>query len=84
MNNSPDIHNRRSIRMNGYDYSQPGIYFITLVTQDSVCLFNAIVHDEMLLNNAGKMIMRIRIGPTEFNPRRVYFLFVFFVNIIAR
>lgn len=26
-------HARRSIRLKGYDYSQPGIYFVTIVTQ---------------------------------------------------
>jgi hypothetical protein len=26
---------RRSIRLRGYDYSQPGSYFVTICTQDS-------------------------------------------------
>jgi len=28
----PQIHHRRSIRLPGYDYTQPGAYFVTLVT----------------------------------------------------
>ncbi|MFQ5608545.1 MAG: transposase, partial [Candidatus Zixiibacteriota bacterium] len=26
----PDKHQRRSVRLNGYDYSQPGAYFVTI------------------------------------------------------
>jgi hypothetical protein len=29
----PTIHNRRSIRYKGYDYSLQGAYFITICTQ---------------------------------------------------
>ncbi|MHC5760170.1 hypothetical protein [Nostoc sp.] len=29
----PRIHQRRSIRLKGHDYTQPGAYFITLCTQ---------------------------------------------------
>ena len=34
-----DAHRRRSIRLKGYDYSQPGANFVTIVTQDRLCLF---------------------------------------------
>lgn len=27
---NPDIHRRRSIRLQGYDYSQAGAYFLTV------------------------------------------------------
>jgi len=37
-------HHRRSIRMPGYDYSQPGAYFVTICTQGRECLF----HDPVL------------------------------------
>ncbi len=29
---NPDIHHRHSIRLKGYDYSQEGLYFITICT----------------------------------------------------
>ncbi|MCB0201526.1 MAG: hypothetical protein H6649_12290 [Caldilineae bacterium] len=44
---------RRSIRLRGYDYSQAGAYFITVVTHDRTCLFGQVVDGEMLLNAAG-------------------------------
>jgi REP element-mobilizing transposase RayT len=30
----PNRHHRRSIRLGGYDYTQPGAYFITICTQE--------------------------------------------------
>jgi REP element-mobilizing transposase RayT len=48
---------RRSIRLRGYDYSQAGAYFITICTQNRTCLFGEIVNDEMVLNDAGKMVL---------------------------
>ena len=49
--------NRRSIRLKGYDYSQPGAYFITLVTQGRECLFGDVVNGEMQLNAAGQIVL---------------------------
>ena len=51
-----EIHHRRSIRLKGYDYSQEGLYFITICVQDRECLFGKIVdHPIMILNDAGKI-----------------------------
>jgi REP element-mobilizing transposase RayT len=55
MTYNPDKHHRRSIRLQGYDYSQPGIYFITLCTYNRECLFGEILNGEMRLNEFGKM-----------------------------
>ena len=55
MQYNPDKHHRRSIRLQGYDYSQPGIYFITLCTQNRECLFGEILNGEMRLNEFGKI-----------------------------
>ena len=32
MTYDPHVHHRRSIRLSGYDYSQPGAYFVTICT----------------------------------------------------
>ena len=53
MNYSPDKHRRRSIRLSGYDYSQPGAYFITVCTDNRECLFGEIVDGEMRLSPIG-------------------------------
>jgi len=56
MNNyNPNIHHRHSIRLKGYDYSQAGLYFITICVQDRKCLFGKIENDEMVMNDAGKI-----------------------------
>jgi REP element-mobilizing transposase RayT len=50
------FHHRRSIRLQGYDYTQAGAYFLTICTQNRECLFGDIVGGEMVLNDAGKMV----------------------------
>ena len=56
MKYNPDIHHRRSIRLQGYDYSQNGAYFITLCTHNRECLFGQIQNGQMILNEYGKMV----------------------------
>lgn len=52
----PKTHHRRSIRLKDYDYTQPGGYYVTIVTHQRECLFGEIVNGEMCLNNLGKVI----------------------------
>ncbi len=58
MKYNPYIHHRRSIRLKGYDYSQPGAYFITICTQNRECLFGKVVDGEMRLNPYGIVVRR--------------------------
>lgn len=58
MKYDPEIHHRRSIRLKGYDYSQSGTYFVTIVAQGRASLFGCIENDEMILNDAGRMIVK--------------------------
>jgi hypothetical protein len=53
---NPNIHQRKSIRLKGYDYAQAGLYFITICLQDRLCLFRNVVDGEMALNDAGRMV----------------------------
>jgi REP element-mobilizing transposase RayT len=53
---NPEIHDRRSIRLRGYDYTHPGIYFVTICTKDRKCLFGEIRNGQMQLNGAGVMV----------------------------
>ncbi len=50
---NPQKYHRRSIRLQGYDYSQEGLYFITLCCQDRAHLFGEILDGEMIFNVAG-------------------------------
>lgn len=49
---------RKSNRLQHYDYSQAGYYFVTICTQNRKCLFGEIVEGHMILNEAGKIIAR--------------------------
>lgn len=50
-----NIHHRRSIRLKGYDYSQAGLYFITICCQDRICRFGKIENGIMILNEFGEI-----------------------------
>ena len=52
----PDCQHRRSIRLRGYDYTQAGTYFVTIVVQDRACQFGEVVDGHMRLNDAGRMV----------------------------
>jgi REP element-mobilizing transposase RayT len=56
MRYDPERHHRRSIRLKGYDYTQAGAYFVTIVTQDRACLFGEIVEGEVQLNPFGEIV----------------------------
>ncbi|MGC8720949.1 MAG: transposase, partial [Thermodesulforhabdaceae bacterium] len=73
----PERHHRRSIRLKGYDYSQPGAYFITICTQGRAHLFGEVVEGEMRLNTWGQIVWEewfrsavlrpyVRLCPNEF------------------
>jgi REP element-mobilizing transposase RayT len=52
---SGHLHHRRSIRLKGYDYSQAGAYYVTIVTWHREMLFGEVVNGEMKLNQRGKI-----------------------------
>jgi putative transposase len=56
MKYNPEIHNRRSIRLKGYDYSKAGLYFITICVQDHKMMFGEVIEGEMVLNDPGNML----------------------------
>lgn len=58
---------RKSPRLEGYDYSQNGAYFITICVQNRLNLLGKIVKQEMILNDAGQMIQSyLQEIPTKF------------------
>jgi putative transposase len=58
MKYDPEKHHRRSIRLKGYDYTQMGAYFVTVVTKDRECLFGEVIDGETRLNGTGQVIER--------------------------
>ncbi len=55
---NPKIHHRHSLRLKGYDYSQAGAYFVTIVTHGRVALFGDVVNGEMRLNRFGEIVQK--------------------------
>jgi putative transposase len=53
---NPYRHHRRSIRLKGYDYTQSGLYFLTICVQHRQCLFGDVMHGVMMHNDAGRMV----------------------------
>ena len=49
----------KSIRLPGYDYSRAGAYFVSICTKDRKCLYGEIVNQEMVLNDAGRMVTTV-------------------------
>ena len=56
---NPDIHHRRSIRLQGYDYSKSGAYFLTICTFQRQHLFGEINNGEIQLNVTGQIVSAI-------------------------
>ena len=53
----PPSHHRRTIRLNGYDYTLPGAYFVTLCTWRRECLFGEVVKGTVRLTELGHIVM---------------------------
>lgn len=52
----PDKHHRRSIRLKGYDYTQPGAYFVTICAHNHDRLFGQVVNGLVELNEYGQIV----------------------------
>jgi putative transposase len=53
--NKTKMHDRKTTRLKGYDYSQAGLYFITICTKDKKCFFGKIIDKTMILNDVGNI-----------------------------
>jgi len=51
----PDRHDRQSIRLRGWDYRQPGAYFVTIVTAGRDLLFAQMAGRVVVLSPFGRM-----------------------------
>ena len=49
-------HNRRSIRLKGYNYSQSGLYFVTICTLKKLYIFGDIEKGKMVLSPEGIVV----------------------------
>ncbi len=66
---NPEVHSfrRKDIRIPEFDYSQPGAFFVTIVTKDRKTLFGQVDNGKMVLNNVGKLAEEVWLAlPTHF------------------
>ncbi|MBF8265070.1 MAG: hypothetical protein HW384_934 [Dehalococcoidia bacterium] len=49
-------YNPHSSRLKGYDYTQPGAYFVTICTYARMCFFGEIKEGKMFLNKYGDIV----------------------------
>lgn len=57
MKYNPDKHHRRSIRLPGYDYTQAGLYFITICIWQRECLLGHVVNSTVELSRYGQVVL---------------------------
>ncbi|APA83320.1 transposase [Francisella tularensis] len=58
-NQTKYFRNRKNLRLQHYDYSSNGAYFVTICVNNRECLFGDIIDGQMCLNDAGLMIDEI-------------------------
>jgi len=66
-----NVRHRRSIRLKGYDYSQPGAYFVTIVAHEHANIFGEIRNNELVLNHPGNIIQETWMHLPDFFPIRL-------------
>ena len=76
MSYNPEIHQRQSIRLKAYDYSQPGWYFLTLCTHDRRPIFGHVAGGKMILNNGGQVAHQCWLEIPDHFPQAVLDEFV--------
>jgi len=53
---NPKIHNRKSIRLEEFDYTNPWWYYITICSDNHRSVFGDVKNGRMTLNNYGKIV----------------------------
>ena len=65
MTYDPKKHHRRSIRLQGYDYDQPGAYFVTICVNFGQCCLGGVYDGVMIPSAAGEMVAECWYGLPE-------------------
>ena len=65
---TPPTNRRRTIRVQGYDYTQAGAYFITICTRDRECLLGKVVNGMVQLNETGRLVESVWLQTATVRP----------------
>jgi putative transposase len=80
MTHRPEKLRRRSIRLQGYDYTQAGAYFITICSKDRACLFGDLTEGVMRLDQIGHIVRECWLAIPEYFPHVLLDEFVVMPN----
>ena len=67
----PNIHHRRTIRLKEYDYSQNGLYYVTICTKNRECLFGEVIDGKMITNVYAEILESVWNGLPSHYPNVV-------------
>ena len=73
---------RQSFRLQGYDYRNEGMYFVTICTKDRLPFFGKIVDNQMVLSDIGQIVYDNWYKIPQFSPHIVLDEFVVMPNHI--
>ena len=76
----PERHQRRSIRLKGYDYTRAGAYFVTLCTRERECSLGQIEDGIVILSEYGRLVERCWRDLPRHSPRVALDVFVVMPN----
>ena len=62
------MHNRKSIRLKNWNYTDPGYYFVTICANNRQHLFGDIVNDQMIPNEFGIIVKCAWFDLVNHNP----------------
>ncbi len=64
----PEKHHRHSVRLRGYDYSQPGMYFVTVCAASGKKPFGKVEESGVALNWCGRLVSEIWLHTPKILP----------------
>jgi REP element-mobilizing transposase RayT len=67
----PETKRRRSIRLPGLDYARSGPFFVTICSENRVCLFGDVVNGEMKLNSFGRIVEEEWLRAAQLRPETI-------------
>jgi REP element-mobilizing transposase RayT len=79
---NPEVHKRRSIRLQDYDYTQDGMYFITICCHQKLHYFGEVLNYEMHLNDVGEIAKEYWLAIPQHFPKVQLHEFVIMPNHI--
>ena len=75
-----NIHHRRSIRLQRYDYSREGWYYITICVENHKCIFGNIIDGKMQLNAFGTIAKKQWLYTEEIRKNIILDAFIIMPN----